>query len=372
MKKSVVTLLAALPFAAAAQQNYTIRVNVKNVAPTAKAYLNYKVNQQVKQDSAVLTGKQFIFKGTQQTKMKAFVLLSHSGTPIKDLEGQDQVAVFLENGVVTVNTSDSLVHATVGGTRLNDEQQQMVNLLAPFKKTTQVMIADYDKAEGDTAEQEKIKSDYAKLEVRKKEEIEKFVKSHPNSLVSLSLLFAHVDPGREMTKARSLFNSLSAEVQNSTNGLTYKKAIAEAVSVEVGSVAPDFTLKNTKDEAISLASFRGKYVLVDFWASWCGPCRQENPNLVASFDKFKSKNFTVLGVSLDGGPNGKKQWIDAIAKDGLNWEQVSELQGWQSAVAQLYKVNSVPANFLIDPTGKIIARDLRGDDLNQKLKSLFL
>ncbi len=138
----------------------------------------------------------------------------------------------------------------------------------------------------------------------------------------------------------------------------------------IGTPAPEFTENDTEGNPVSLSSYKGKYVLVDFWASWCGPCRRENPTVVENYTKFKNKNFTVLGVSLDR-PGQKNAWLQAIKDDNLTWTHVSDLGFWQSKVAQLYRVGSIPQNFLIDPQGKIVAKDLRGPMLEAKLCELL-
>ncbi len=146
-----------------------------------------------------------------------------------------------------------------------------------------------------------------------------------------------------------------------------KEAPQATGKIAVGFMAPDFTMADTEGKPISLSSFKGKYVLVDFWASWCGPCRGENPNVVANYNKYKNKNFTILGVSLD---QDKAAWLGAIKKDNLTWTQVSDLKWWNNAAAKMYGVESIPFNLLLDPTGKIIATDLREGDLGKKLEEV--
>jgi len=147
-----------------------------------------------------------------------------------------------------------------------------------------------------------------------------------------------------------------------------KKAESTAAKIVPGAVAPDLSMSDQEGKLLSISSFRGKYVLVDFWASWCGPCRAENPNVVAAFEKYKTKNFTVLGVSLD---KDKASWLEAIQEDKLSWSHISDLKFWQSAAVPVYGITGIPFNVLLDPDGKIIAVGLRGDDLHQKLAEVL-
>ena len=200
--------------------------------------------------------------------------------------------------------------------------------------------------------------------------IDQFIEKRQSSAVSAFLIAATIQLNDDIFLTEKRMNSLKPSALENMYGIYLKETIAEAKINAVGSMAIDFTQADTSGNPVSLSSFRGKYVLLDFWASWCGPCRQENPNVVANFKKFSAKNFTVLGVSLDR-PGQKDRWLQAIYKDNLTWTHVSDLQFWNNAVAQQYRVQGIPKNWLIGPDGKIIAKDLRGPALEQKLCEIF-
>ena len=200
--------------------------------------------------------------------------------------------------------------------------------------------------------------------------IDRFIARKKTSPVA-ALLLAYsydTDPNRDVLALEKRYNQLEGVALQSQFAKNLTEVIKEDKIGAVGTQSLDFTQTDTAGKKVSLSQFKGKYVLVDFWASWCRPCRMENPNVVAAYNKYKQKNFTVLSVSLD---QEKNNWIQAIHADNLTWTHVSDLKQFQNAVAELYHVKEIPQNILVDPAGKIIAKNLRGDALEQKLSELL-
>jgi peroxiredoxin len=375
MKHIKLFILALLPLSIFAQsESFTVKGTVGKLNSPSKVYLSYRQNKTVITDSASIKNGMFELKGQVSNPVKAKLVLDHAGKGLQSLRTPDFVELYLEKGFISLISKDSVYNAVVVGSVVNDDNRKLTEKLATAKNKMKVMMAEYY-----AAPDEKKKSKEFQDETEKRynaitkeiQEIESaFIRDNPNSYVSLDIIKNTGGSIPNVEVLDSLFKSLTETIRNSSAGKELSERIDKLKLVAVGAIAPDFTQMTPENQPVKLSDFKGKYVLIDFWASWCGPCRAENPNVVKVYNQYKDNGFTVLGISLDN-EKGRDAWLKAINKDQLTWTQVSDLKGWYNEVAALYSVKAVPQNFLIDPNGKIIAKNLRGEELAAKLKEII-
>jgi peroxiredoxin len=374
MKKVIFSLLVLGPVSLFAQQkSFTLTGELKNSPVSGgTVYLAYVKDGKTQLDSAQVAAGKYIFKGEINSPEQA-TLFSVSPMSMPSRMPKNHAGIFLEPLSFTVTHVDSFSNVVTSGSVANTEYSKLMKQLEPLIAKEQKLSADYREASsaGDTAKVKQIEKDFGAISNTMKEDVlVVYVKNNPASPIALFALQNTIGGEVDPAVVGPLFDHLSEANKKSEAGVALEKAIVAAKATSVGQMAPDFTQNDTLDKPVSLSSFRGSYVLVDFWASWCGPCRMENPNVVIAYNKYKGKGFKILSVSLDK-PGDKDKWLGAIHKDGLAWQHVSDLQFWNNAVAKAYGVNSIPTNFLLDPQGKIVGKSLRGEELEKKLAEIY-
>ena len=377
--KNLKKAFAILPFAAvmicsgaqsfAQNGKYLLKGNIP--VASGKIYLEHELNgNPVKVDSAQVVNGKFVFKGS--VKSPDFYRLNTKGLKYP-------IQFILENSAITVTKpADSLASAEIKGSSAQEVYQNFYK--GPWKEITAIAGGIYDrldKAEKaaktagtkvDSLTRTGFDKEFADLDKKNQIAVKAYVSQHSSSAGTAAIIYDRFISYPNFPVARELFAGLTKEAQQSAIGDLITKALATDAKTAKGKAAPAISMTNKDGKIVHLSDFKGKYVLIDFWASWCGPCRKENPNVVAAYKKYHDKGFEILGISLD---SKKDAWLKAIEADGLTWTHVSELKGWQNSAAKEYGVRAVPASFLIDPNGNVVGKDLRGEELNQTLAQLF-
>ncbi len=323
----LVGALAVLAFSSCAEEKkgYVIDGQVTDVKDGMMYLKKYVGKSFVDVDSTAIVDGKFKFEGV------ASEALAHGLTTRK--ESSRPMVFFLENNAMNITMNESGKEMSITGSEAND-----------------------------------IYLRNAKITRSKGYSLDSLLAAHPASPVAAYFVVKDFAYKLDLEGMKAVRAQLDASLAGSEYVNQIESMISRMEKVQVGSVAPDFTLPDVDGNPVSLSSFRGKYVLVDFWAAWCPDCRKENPNIVAAWEKYQNKNFAVLGVSLD---RKRDQWLAAIEKDNLTWTQVSDLKYWDSEAAVLYCIRWIPMSFLIDPEGKIVAIGLEGEELHNKLEELL-
>ena len=354
MRKLLLSIVAASMTLAAcnAQSGYKVTGTVEGMAIIATvngSSLDTLAKADVKNGS-------FEFTGNVSEPTGAYIMV---------IGQRGAIPFMLENANITVNAGQAGL--TVTGSEGQKIYDQFMAINATAQQEAMKLQQEYQAANGDQAKMQAVQEAYAKLMTDAQAKETELIKANPDSYVSTFVIVSGMGQ-MEVEQLKERYNLLGEKAKASAQGKAIAAQIAKLESTAIGQIAPNFTITTPEGESISLYDIKGKVKLIDFWASWCGPCRGENPHVVEIYKEYHPKGLEIFGVSLD---NNKEAWVKAIADDGLVWKHGSDLKGWQSAPAQLYSVSGIPHTVLLDENNKIIAKNLRGDELKQKIAELL-
>ena len=357
---SIITVLIS---ACASEPHYTLYGKIEGADSVTFLLQKREAGTMINIDSAVAYKGSFKMKGGQ-VKYPEMVLLVARDTRMR-------TQFYLENSEITISGNlDSLFNAKITGSKTHDEYMSLINSNKVLDEKYSKIYEEYQVAQqsGDTARISQLEKDAADIENEMTALQKDFVRNNPSSFVAPSVL-SGLTYEMEGTEIEALISAMDTAVANTETARTLMENARKMKAVAVGQKAPDFTLNDPEGNPVSLYSKIGaKLLLVDFWAGWCGPCRRENPNIVKVYKEFNRKGFDVFGVSLD---RSKEEWVKAISDDNLTWTHVSDLQYFSNAAAKLYAVNAIPASYLLDENGIIVARNLRDEALYNKVKEVL-
>lgn len=371
MKKIVFIITSALLFVACnnlKDNEFLISGTANGIENGKKVFIEVQTETgTLTKDTAVVTDGKFELKGITEEIDLGFIRIENE---------QINLPLILEEGKIEINiVKDSLHKSTLGGTPNNDKFQKFNT----ESRAISEKVAKFEKDNGpemqkaqmsnDTVTINKLLKEYKKFQNEMNDYSKKFIKENPDAYLSV-LLLENFLMRQYLTpeEIKSYFDGLNKEVKETKSGKKIKTTLDAMTAIVIGKPAPNFSGPTPEGKTISLKETLGKVTIIDFWASWCGPCRAENPSVVALYNEFHPQGLNIIGVSLD---KDAKKWKEAIAKDGLVWPHVSNLKFWEDPIAKQYNVQSIPATFILDEKGNIVAKDLRGEELRAKVAALL-